>query len=331
MHFFALHIQCRHMSSLVSSPTAQSCLRVPPTVHPRPLHAGLKQRAGRRIELRQTARIRGRDPSLDALSCRHPSPHIFSGVVQGMEAEERRAAYAADVTYVTNSELGFDYLRDNLAQEGGELVLQRAFNFCIIDEVQTPSRPPHPKPCPPSSRRLSVSWLLYARSVYLLLGARRTGRATGALFRFRLLVRLKSHHACTTCMHFGPVRTSAVHALTRPACASCSYAFRTPYTWLQVDSILIDEARTPLIISGQAEKPSEKYIKSGKLASALAKDVHYTVDEKQRNVLLTEDGCACMPPMNTTTEHHHVTRTAALLCCAVLRAPARVCRGGMCL
>ena len=62
--------------------------------------------------------------------------------------------------------------------------------------------------------------------------------------------------------------------------------------WLQVDSILIDEARTPLIISGQADKPSDKYTKAGKLAQALARDVHYTVDEKQRNVLLTEDGCA---------------------------------------
>lgn len=58
--------------------------------------------------------------------------------VQGMAAEDRRNAYAADVTYVTNSELGFDYLRDNLAQEGGELVLQRAFNYCIIDEVRRP-------------------------------------------------------------------------------------------------------------------------------------------------------------------------------------------------
>ena len=54
-------------------------------------------------------------------------------------------AYAADVTYVTNSELGFDYLRDNLAQDGGELVLQRAFNFCIIDEARTP--PPLGLPC----------------------------------------------------------------------------------------------------------------------------------------------------------------------------------------
>lgn len=69
-------------------------------------------------------------------------PAVVTGApaVQGMEAEDRRAAYAADVTYVTNSELGFDYLRDNLAQEGSELVLQRAFNFCIIDEVR-PRRP----------------------------------------------------------------------------------------------------------------------------------------------------------------------------------------------
>lgn len=103
---------------------------------------------------------------------------------------ERRAAYACDVTYVTNSELGFDYLRDNLAQTGDDLVL-RPFNYCVIDEV---------------------------------------------------------------------------------------------------DSILIDEARTPLIISGPAEAPSERYLKACKLAGALARDVHYTVDEKQRNVLLTDDG-----------------------------------------
>ncbi len=57
-----------------------------------------------------------------------------------------------------------------------------------------------------------------------------------------------------------------------------------------MDSILIDEARTPLIISGPAEAPSEKYFKACKLADALARDVHYTVDEKQRNVLLTDDG-----------------------------------------
>ncbi|PSC72357.1 translocase subunit chloroplastic [Micractinium conductrix] len=113
------------------------------------------------------------------------------GLVQtGLNEKQRRAAYAADVTYVTNSELGFDYLRDNLAQDKEELVL-RPFNYCVIDEV---------------------------------------------------------------------------------------------------DSILIDEARTPLIISGSADKPSDKYYKAAKIATALAKDLHYTVDEKQRNVLLTEEG-----------------------------------------
>lgn len=124
--------------------------------------------------------------------------HRFLGlqvglVQQGINEAARRAAYAADVTYVTNSELGFDYLRDNLAQDPEELVLRRdsPFNFCVIDEV---------------------------------------------------------------------------------------------------DSILIDEARTPLIISGPAEAPSAKYNKAFKLAGALARDVHYTVDEKQRNVLLTEEG-----------------------------------------
>eukprot|EP00894_Picocystis_sp_ML_P002899 jgi/Pico_ML_1/53416/g408.t1 len=107
-----------------------------------------------------------------------------------MTQEERKASYAADVTYVTNSELGFDYLRDNLAQEPDELVM-RGFSYCIIDEV---------------------------------------------------------------------------------------------------DSVLVDEARTPLIISGEAEKPSQRYIQAAKIADAFAKDVHYTVDEKQKSVLLTEEG-----------------------------------------
>ena len=124
--------------------------------------------------------------------------HRFLGLAVGlvqadMTPDARRAAYAAGVTYVTNSELGFDYLRDNLAGGAAELVLRAAqpFNFCVIDEV---------------------------------------------------------------------------------------------------DSILIDEARTPLIISGSSDKPSDKYYKAAKIADALARDVHYTVDEKQRNVLLTEDG-----------------------------------------
>jgi preprotein translocase subunit SecA len=121
-----------------------------------------------------------------------------------MDNEARRRAYAADVTYVTNSELGFDFLRENLAQGRDELVLQRGFNYCIIDEV---------------------------------------------------------------------------------------------------DSILIDEARTPLIISGQAEAASGKYSRAAKLASALVRDVHYTVDEKQRNVLLTEDGCAAALSSCTAARH----------------------------
>jgi preprotein translocase subunit SecA len=121
--------------------------------------------------------------------------HRFLGVSvglvqQGLSEDARRAAYAADVTYVTNSELGFDYLRDNLASAAGDLVL-RPFNFCVIDEV---------------------------------------------------------------------------------------------------DSILIDEARTPLIISGPADRSSDRYYKAAKLAGALARETHYTVDEKQRSVLLTEDG-----------------------------------------
>ncbi|KAJ6328948.1 hypothetical protein OIU77_010595 [Salix suchowensis] len=58
----------------------------------------------------------------------------------------------------------------------------------------------------------------------------------------------------------------------------------------EVDSILIDEARTPLIISGPAEKPSDQYYKAAKIATAFERDIHYTVDEKQKTVLLTEQG-----------------------------------------
>ena len=57
----------------------------------------------------------------------------------------------------------------------------------------------------------------------------------------------------------------------------------------EVDSILIDEARTPLIISGAAEKPSSRYIKCAKLSDAMQADLHYKVDEKQKSVLLTEE------------------------------------------
>ncbi|XP_038683835.1 protein translocase subunit SECA1, chloroplastic isoform X2 [Tripterygium wilfordii] len=58
----------------------------------------------------------------------------------------------------------------------------------------------------------------------------------------------------------------------------------------EVDSILIDEARTPLIISGPAEKPSDRYYKAAKIAAAFEQDIHYTVEEKQKTILLTEQG-----------------------------------------
>ncbi|WP_445249328.1 preprotein translocase subunit SecA [Microcoleus sp. OTE_8_concoct_300] len=123
--------------------------------------------------------------------------HRFLGLTvgliqQGMDQVERKKNYSCDITYATNSEVGFDYLRDNMATVM-EDVVQRPFNFCVIDEV---------------------------------------------------------------------------------------------------DSVLIDEARTPLIISGQVERPSEKYIRAAEVAAALIKEneEHYEVDEKARNVLLTDEG-----------------------------------------
>jgi preprotein translocase subunit SecA len=109
-----------------------------------------------------------------------------------MTPSERQKNYACDITYVTNSEIGFDYLRDNMATSMAEVV-QRPFNFCVIDEV---------------------------------------------------------------------------------------------------DSILVDEARTPLIISGQVERPTEKYLQAAEIAFSLKKDEHYEVNEKDRNVLLTDEGFA---------------------------------------
>ncbi len=122
------------------------------------------------------------------------------GLIQaGMSPPERKKNYACDITYTTNSELGFDYLRDNMATSGEELV-QRPFNYCIIDEV---------------------------------------------------------------------------------------------------DSVLVDEARTPLIISGQVERPTEKYMKAAEIAKLLVKETeenegqgHYEVDEKARNVIMTDEGFA---------------------------------------
>lgn len=123
--------------------------------------------------------------------------HRFLGLTvgliqQGMNPSERQKNYLCDITYATNSEIGFDYLRDNMATSMSEVV-QRPFNYCVIDEV---------------------------------------------------------------------------------------------------DSILVDEARTPLIISGQVEKPSEKYIRASQVAAGLRKDDHYEVDEKARNVILSDEGFA---------------------------------------
>jgi preprotein translocase subunit SecA len=110
-------------------------------------------------------------------------------IVHELTDDERRAAYACDITYGTNNELGFDYLRDNMKFRLGDMV-QREFNYAIVDEV---------------------------------------------------------------------------------------------------DSILIDEARTPLIISGQAEDSSELYRRIDALIPQLSED-DYEKDEKQRAVTLTEDG-----------------------------------------
>lgn len=121
--------------------------------------------------------------------------HRFLGLTVGliqqqMPPQERQKSYACDITYATNSEIGFDYLRDNMATSMAEVV-QRPFYYCVIDEV---------------------------------------------------------------------------------------------------DSVLIDEARTPLIISGQVERPTEKYLKAAEIARGLNAEDHYEVDEKARNVLMTDEG-----------------------------------------
>ncbi len=111
-------------------------------------------------------------------------------LVSGMSAEDRKAAYAADITYATNNELGFDYLRDNMSFTADQLV-QRGHHFAIVDEV---------------------------------------------------------------------------------------------------DSILIDEARTPLIISGPAEDKTELYHKLNPLPQQFTVGEDYELDEKQRNISLTDAG-----------------------------------------
>ena len=115
---------------------------------------------------------------------------VILSSANGYDYEAKKEAYACDITYGTNNEFGFDYLRDNMAKSNDALV-QRAYNYAIIDEV---------------------------------------------------------------------------------------------------DSILIDEARTPLIISGRLEQSAETYILMAKIAPQLQKNVHYEVDEKSKNIIFTEDG-----------------------------------------
>ena len=187
------------------------------------------------------------------------------GLIQAdMAPEARRAAYACDITYVTNSELGFDYLRDNLAgvserTDGGagwggwrrgRGCLSAAVDsccrvFCRVSAVLLAAQP-NPKPRP---------------------------------------------------QNLNPINTPLHPKNPHPNKAPAELVLRadTPFNFCvidEVDSILIDEARTPLIISGVSDQPSDKYYKAAKIADALSRDVHYTVDEKQRSVLLTEDGCA---------------------------------------
>ena len=121
--------------------------------------------------------------------------HRFLGLRVGvilsrMSPSERREAYSADITYGTNNEFGFDYLRDNMAWTLSDCV-QREHNFAIVDEV---------------------------------------------------------------------------------------------------DSILIDEARTPLIISGPADKPTKWYVEFANLVARLSPDVHYEVDNKKRTVGILDEG-----------------------------------------
>ena len=111
-------------------------------------------------------------------------------IVHGLNDNERRTSYASDITYGTNNEFGFDYLRDNMRTELARFV-QRGHNFAIVDEV---------------------------------------------------------------------------------------------------DSILIDEARTPLIISGPTDTATDMYVKVNVSIPGLQKDSDYTTDEKSRSVALTEDG-----------------------------------------
>jgi preprotein translocase subunit SecA len=113
-------------------------------------------------------------------------------IVHGLDDNERRRAYGADITYGTNNEFGFDYLRDNMKFSLADYV-QRDFHYAIVDEV---------------------------------------------------------------------------------------------------DSILVDEARTPLIISGPAEESTQLYYTLNQVCKQLKRDQDFTVDEKARSVIISEDGVA---------------------------------------
>jgi preprotein translocase subunit SecA len=135
-------------------------------------------------------------------------------IVHDLDDAQRRAAYAADITYGTNNEFGFDYLRDNMKYDLKDCV-QRGHHFGIVDEV---------------------------------------------------------------------------------------------------DSILIDEARTPLIISGPAEESTDKYYRIDKIIPKLIRDIDFTLDEKHKTATLTEEGVAkcerllnlsnMYDPQNLETIHH---------------------------
>ena len=135
-------------------------------------------------------------------------------ILHGLDDPERQAAYHSDITYGTNNEFGFDYLRDNM-KFYKESIVQGDLNYAIVDEV---------------------------------------------------------------------------------------------------DSILVDEARTPLIISGQAEKSTSLYYEINTIIPRLSRDVDYTIDEKARAAVLTEEGVATAErlirvenlydPRNIETLHH---------------------------
>ena len=118
-------------------------------------------------------------------------------IVAGFDYDQRKQSYGADITYGTNNEFGFDYLRDNMVIHADQMV-QRPLNYAIVDEV---------------------------------------------------------------------------------------------------DSILIDEARTPLIISGPGERSTERYYELAKIVPHLVKDEDYTIDEKQKTIAPTDEGIAKVEKM----------------------------------